>query len=162
ALSAALAEREALGALETPEIAEARTALDGALAQLNAARAAVETAEGARAEAARTEGEARTAARQAEDRLGRLPTEARGVAQLVRGAKRRSPPAGDQVRGARGYEAAVAAARGDDRDAALDARAPAHWAGATTPPPTWPAGVEPLAGHVEAPPALAARLAYCA
>src|SRR5690606_14155178 len=162
ALAAAQAEREALGALDSPEIAEARAALDEALAGLNAARAAVEAAETARAEAGRAEGEARTGARQAEDRLGRLQTAARGLAQLLTGTKREFPPALDQVRAARGYEAALAAALGDDLDAALDARAPAHWAGAEAPPPAWPDGVEPLAAHVEAPPALAARLAYCA
>ena len=62
---------------------------------------------------------------------------------------------------AKGYEAALAAALGDDLDAALDARAPAHWAGADAAPPDWPQGVEPLSAHVTAPDQLAARLAFC-
>ena len=61
----------------------------------------------------------------------------------------------------RGYEAALAAALGDDLDAALDARAAAYWAGAEPAAPKWPKGVEPLSDHVRAPEQLAARLARC-
>jgi chromosome segregation protein len=154
-------EREALGPLETPEIAEARAALDATLEDLRAAREAVETAETARGDAARAEAEARQEARKLEDRLGRLQTEARGLAQLLTAAKRDFPPALDQVRAERGYEAALAAALGDDLDAALDARAAAHWAGSDAPPPAWPDGVEPLAGKVTAPAQLSARLGWC-
>src|SRR5690606_17769891 len=154
-------EREALGPLETPEIAEASAALEAALEELRAAREAVESAETARGDAARAEAEARQEARKLEDRLGRLQTEARGLAQLLTAAKRDFPPALDQVRAERGYEAALAAALGDDLDAALDARAAAHWAGAEAPAPVWPQGVTPLADHVTAPAELAARLALC-
>ena len=154
-------EREALGPLETPELAVARTALDTAQADLTAAREAVEAAEAARGDLARAEAEARTAARAAEDRLGRLQTEARGLAQLLVTGKRDHPPALDKVSAAKGYEAALAAALGDDLDAALDARAAAHWAGADAPSPVWPEGATPLAAHVTAPAELAARLAFC-
>jgi chromosome segregation protein len=152
-------EREALGPIETPELAVARTTLETAQAELTAAREAVEAAEAARGDLARVEAEARTAARAAEDRLGRLQTEARGLAQLLITGKRDHPPALDKVSAAKGYEAALAAALGDDLDAALDARAPAHWAGADAPSPIWPEGVTPLAAHVTAPAELAARLA---
>lgn len=154
-------EREALGPLETPELAVARTTLETAQAELTAAREAVEAAEVARGDLARVEAEARTNARAAEDRLGRLQTEARGLAQLLVTGKRDHPPALDKVSAAKGYEAALAAALGDDLDAALDARAAAHWAGADTPSPVWPEGVTPLATHVTAPVELAARLALC-
>ncbi|MBA4000423.1 AAA family ATPase, partial [Brevundimonas sp.] len=154
-------EREALGPLETPEIAEARASLDAALEDLRTAREAVENAETARGDAARAEAEARQNARKLEDRLGRLQTEARGLAQLLTAAKRDFPPALDQVRAERGYEAALAAALGDDLDAALDARAAAHWAGSDAPPPAWPDGVEPLAAKVTAPAQLSARLGWC-
>nr|WP_314430054.1 chromosome segregation protein SMC [uncultured Brevundimonas sp.] len=154
-------EREALGPLETPELATARTALETAQAELTAAREAVEAAEAARSDLARVESEARTAARAAEDRLGRLQTEARGLAQLLVTGKRDHPPALDKVSAAKGYEAALAAALGDDLDAALDARAAAHWAGADAPSPIWPEGVAPLATQVNAPAELAARLALC-
>src|SRR5690606_1881100 len=55
----------------------------------------------------------------------------------------------------------LAAALGDDLDAALDARAAAYWGGAEAPSPAWPKGVEPLAGRVQAPEQLKARLALC-
>jgi chromosome segregation protein len=154
-------EREALGPLETPELEAARQALETAQAALTAAREAVETAEAKRGDLARAEQEARTDARAAEDRLGRLQTEARGLAQLLVTGKRDHPPALDKVRAGKGYEAALAAALGDDLDAALDARAAAYWGGADAPAPSWPAGVTPLSAHVQAPDQLTARLALC-
>lgn len=113
-------EREALGPIETPELAAAQAALQTAQADLASAREAVEAAEAVRADRARAEQDARTAARAAEDRLGRLQTEARGLAQLLVTARRDHPPALDKVKAAKGYEAALAAALGDDLDAALD------------------------------------------
>ncbi len=161
ALGAARREREALGPLQTPELATARETLEVATVALVTARAEVEAAEARRGDLARAEQEARTAARAAEDRLGRLQTEARGLASLLVSSRRDHPPALDQVSAARGYEAALAAALGDDLDAALDARAAAHWGGAEAPSPAWPTGVTPLSDHVTAPAQLAARLALC-
>ncbi len=161
ALEAARREREALGALETPEVALAKAALEAATAALSEARAEVEAAETHRADLARAEQEARTAARAAEDRLGRLQTEARGLASLLVTTRRDHPPALEKVSATKGYEAALAAALGEDLDAALDAKAAAYWGGAAVPSPVWPAGVEPLAKSVDAPDALAARLALC-
>ena len=161
AMEAARREREALGALETPEVAQAKAALEVATADLTEARTEVEAAETRRGDLARTEQEARTAARAAEDRLGRLQTEARGLASLLVTTRRDHPPALEKVSAAKGYEAALAAALGEDLDAALDAKAAAYWGGAAVPSPAWPAGVEPLANVVEAPEALAARLALC-
>ena len=161
ALDQAKREREALGPLEAPELATARAALEKATDALAAARAAVEAAEANRADKARAEQDARTAARAAEDRLGRLQTEARGLASLLVSNKRDHPPALDKVSADKGYEAALAAALGDDLDAALDAKAAAYWAGAPVPSASWPAGVAPLSAHVKAPEALAARLALC-
>ena len=154
-------EREALGPLETPEIAAAEKALADAQAELAAAREAVEAAETARADAARAEQDTRTKARELEDSLGRLQTEARGLAQLLVTGKRDYAPALDRVSADKGYEAALAAALGDDLDAALDTAAPAHWAGAAVAPHSWPDGVTSLADHVQGPEQLAARLAYC-
>ena len=160
-LASAQSERAALGPLETPEIEAAKAALATVQTELAAARAAVETAESDRGDRARAEAEARTAARTAEDRLGRLQTEARGLAQLLVHGKREHAPALDSVAADKGYEAALAAALGDDLDAALDARAAAYWAGAEVPAPAWPTGVEPLATHVSAPDQLQARLVHC-
>ncbi len=163
ALDQAKAERAAIGPAEDPQAEAARSRLAEAEAALNEARAAVEAAETARGDAARAEQAARDEMRKLEDQLGRLKTEARGLAQLSapRG-KSAYPPALDTVRPRRGYEAALAAALGEDLEAALDARAPAHWGGRELGPPKWPDGAEPLAAQVEAPPELAARLAFVA
>jgi len=163
ALDQAKADRAAVGPAVDPQAEPAAAALAAAEAALAAARAAQEAAETDRSDAARAEGAARDAARQLEDRLGRLKTEARGLAQLSapRG-KTGFAPALDAVTPDRGYEAALAAALGDDLEAALDAKAPAYWAGRETAGPAWPDGATPLAPLIKAPPALAARLAFTA
>lgn len=157
----ARSERDALEPLETPEVEAARAALSQAQAELDQARTAQEQAEADRADRARAEQEARLSARQGEDRLGRLQTEARGLAQLLTQTRRDHPAALESVKADKGYEAALAAALGDDLDAALDARAAAYWAGANVPQPDWPDGIEPLTKRVTAPDQLKARLALC-
>jgi len=62
----------------------------------------------------------------------------------------------------KGYELALAAALGDDLDAALDAKAPSYWGGRDAQSPEWPAGAAALGPLIKAPPALAARLAFTA
>ncbi|WP_296820613.1 chromosome segregation protein SMC [Brevundimonas sp.] len=161
AVGAARVEREAVGPMETPEITDARSALDAAVAALQSARVEVETADAARSKAQAAEGQARQAARQLEDRLNRLTAEARGLAQLLAKAHQAQAAALESTQAEKGFEAALAAALGDDLDAALDPSAAAHWAGAEAAPPAWPAGVEPLAAHIEAPGALSARLNWC-
>ncbi len=163
ALRAAEAERASLGPAEDPRTGPAKARLEAALQALNAARAALETAESARAGAARDEAAARDAARKAEDQLARLKAEARGLAQLAAApAKGGFVRAAEAVTPLRGLEAAIAAALGDDLDAALDARAAAFWGGAAAEAPVWPEGATPIAPQVAAPPALAARLAFVA
>ncbi len=70
----------------------------------------------------------------------------------------------DQLRVAPGYEAALAAALGDDLDAGTDKDAARSWGGADAAKtdPTLPAGTKPLAEFVKAPTALARRLAQVA
>ena len=161
ALDHAKAERAALDAAADPAVAAAREKLTEAEAALAAARAALEATETARSDAARAETAAREAARKSEDQLARLTAEARALAQLTQTTRKGGfAPALDAVKVTRGFEAALAAALGDDLEAALDAKAPAFWGGAEASAPAWPAGVTPLAGEVEAPPALAARLAF--
>ena len=163
ALDQAKAERAQLGPAVTPQIEEARTELARTEAALASVRAALETAEEERAKAAAAESEAREASRKQDEVLGRLTAEARALAQIVAQQRRSGfAPALDSVVPARGYERAVAAALGDDLDAALDPKAPAFWGGREAPPAVWPDGVEPLAPKVAAPPALAARLAHIA
>ena len=161
ALEMARADRATLGPSEDLAGLAARKRLEEAEAVMAAAREALEAADAERSRAAKAEGEAREAARKTEDQLGRLKTEARGLAQLTApaaGAKFR--PALDVVSAARGYEAALAAALGDDLNAALDRQAAAHWRGADAQGPAWPAGVKPLTAAVKAPEALQARLAF--
>jgi chromosome segregation protein len=161
ALDQARQERQALGPGANPLAEQARAELEAAETALAAARSALETAEEARAAATLSEAAARDAARKPEEQLGRFVAEARALAALVAQAKRGGfPPALDAVSPDRGYEKALAAALGDDLEAALDRAAPAYWGGREAPPPAWPAGVQALAGLVEAPSVLAARLAY--
>jgi chromosome segregation protein len=161
ALDMAKADRAALGGGDNPAAAAAKAALEDAEAGLNAARQALEVAEGERAAASEAEAKARDAARKAEDQLGRLKTEARGLAQLLASERKESfRRAVDAVSSERGYEGALAAALGDDLNAALDAKASAYWGGADMAAPDWPKGVEPLAKAVRAPAELAVRLAF--
>ena len=160
ALDMARSDRAALGGSENPATTAAKASLDEAETALAAARLALETAENDRAAAADAEAAARDAARKAEDQLGRLKTEARGLAQLLAADRTEGfRRAVDAVSAERGYEAALAAALGDDLNAALDAKASAYWGGANAPAPVWPKGIEPLASVVRAPAELAARLA---
>jgi chromosome segregation protein len=162
AIERAEADRAAIDAA-SPDHTAAEQALTTAETALAEARAAVDTTEAKRTQALAAESEARDAARKAEDALRQLRTEAEGLKRLLQtGRKADYPPALDHVNPERGYEAALAAALGEDLDAALDARAPAYWAGASAEPPKWPKGATPLTDLVEAPPALAARLALTA
>ena len=163
ALDQARTERENLGPAQNPQVVEAASALAAAEAELAAARKVLEQAEDERAQAQAADLEAREAARKLDEQLGRLTAEARALAQIVAQQRKSGfAPALDQVSPDRGYEVALAAALGDDLDAALDPKAPAFWGGAETPTPAWPEGAQPLAALVRAPPALAARLALTA
>ena len=160
AMDQAKADLDALGPLEDLTTLAARSRLEEVEAVLASAREALETAEADRQQAADAESAALTAARKADDQLGRLKAEARGLAQLVQPERKSGyAPALDKVSCERGYEAALAAALGDDLNAALDPKAPAYWGGADARPPVWPQGVVPLADLVRAPAELAARLA---
>ncbi|HEV2530346.1 chromosome segregation protein SMC [Phenylobacterium sp.] len=161
ALDQARHEREALGVVGGPQAEAARAELEAAEAALAQVRAALEAAEEARGKAVEAEAAAREIARKSDEQLGRLTAEARALAQLVAQARRGGfAPALDAVAPDRGYEKALAAALGDDLDAALDRTAPAFWGGRDAAAPTWPKGVTALADVVKAPPALAARMAY--
>ncbi len=163
ALDQAKAERAAVGPVVDPAAAEARQRFANAEAGLASARQALEDAEAVRVKAAAAEAQARDLARKVEDQLGRLRTEARGLAQLTAPrAKSGFSPALDAVTPEKGYGAALAAALGDDLEAALDPRAPSFWAGGEPQPVSWPDGARPLAPLIKAPPELAARLSHVA
>jgi chromosome segregation protein len=164
ALDQARHEREALQTAANPHAAQAKAELEAAEAALAAARVALETAEEQRAKAQGSETALRETARKFEDQLGRLTAEARALAGLVAQARRGGfTPALDAVSPDRGCEQALAAALGDDLDAALDRAAPSFWGeGADATAPVWPKGANPLSALVKAPAALAARLAFTA
>ncbi len=129
---------------------------------LEAAEQATLFAEEKHAEAREAEAATRPPLAEAERKAHALETEARTLANLL-GARTdaRFAPVVDAISVARGFEAALGAALGDDLDAPTDEAAPAHWSlmpgfGAD---PKLPDGVEPLAARVTAPPALARRLA---
>ena len=152
--------------------AEAEVAAEGAIeamsARVRAAREAVATAraefdmvERARAAATSEENAARDALQQADSAAARLRAEEDALTALLTVADPDLwPPMIDAVAVDPGYEVALAAALGDDLDAAADEAAPAHWR--VLPPYESPAalpeGATPLAAFVKAPPALARRL----
>ncbi|MDO1559929.1 chromosome segregation protein SMC [Brevundimonas sp. 2R-24] len=156
----AAAERRNLGEADAEALTPHQQRAEAADQALAAARAAAEAAEQALISARQHEAEARQAARSAEDQLNGLQAEARGLAQLLSRPAGEAAPVLDQLKPGKGYEAALAAALGDDVDAGLDSAAPLHWAGAQVQPCPFPAGVEPLSAHVQAPTQLAARLAW--
>ncbi len=163
ALDGSQREADGLAGRTDPEAAKARLVLDEALAKLTTAREALALAETERAEAAKAETTARDAARKSDDDLRRLKSEAQGLVQLTQAGAGKGgyPPALDQVSAPAGLERAVAAAFGEELDAALDARAAAYWGGrGGVEAPVWPQGVSPLAAQVTGPPELAARLAW--
>jgi len=129
----------------------AEAALAGAAQQIAAAEARRQQAAAAR-DAAESEAAAARAA------LAALQSEAKALLKAVEGSS--GDRAINHVRAAPGYERALAAALGEDLEAALGAEGTRRWAGAAPLPgdPALPAGTRPLADHVDAPPALLRRL----
>ncbi len=113
------------------------------------------------AQARETEAKGRGPLVDADRRVQRLDTEVRTLSKLLEaGGGGRWRPIIDAIKVAKGYEAALGAALGDDLDASDDVRAPAHWTGvASGSGADLPEGATPLLAHVEAPPALRPRLA---
>src|SRR5271166_433602 len=139
--------------------AEAAAELADALA---AAEEATLAAEERHAEAREAEARSREPLAAAERAAQALETEARTLENLLGAMSGREfPPVVDAITVARGAEAALGAALGDDLDAPADEKAPAHWSlvEAEEGDPALPDGVEPLASRVTAPPALRRRLA---
>jgi chromosome segregation protein len=137
----------------------ARASRAGAEARLAAAADAIKAAEAQRESAAAARDAAQADAAAARAALAALQSEAAALRKGLDGA------AGDRVilrtRAAKGYERALAAALGDDLEAGLADGAPRRWCGADPHPadPPSPSGCAGLSAHVEAPPALARRLA---
>jgi chromosome segregation protein len=152
-------EQPANGAPDVMELAAvAETAQD----MVTEAEAAALRAEAAHSGARQALDVARGPAAEAERRVGRLEAEAKALAKMIDvEAKKLWPPASDLLTVAKGYEAALGAALGDDLEAPVDPASPIRWAGASLDgtDPALPEGAEPLANHVTAPAELARRLA---
>jgi chromosome segregation protein len=137
----------------------ARTRREAAEARLEAAGEAIGAAEARRQQAAAARDSAESEGSAARAALAALESEAKALIKAVEGSS--GDRAINHVKAAPGYERALAAALGDDLEAALEGEAPRRWLGAEPLPedPGLPDGCERLADRVHAPPALARRLA---
>ncbi len=146
------------GAEEVERLAQA---YELALEETQAADEAAQQSEDAHRAAREAETAARGPLETAERRAQRLETEVRTLEKLLQsGSGGLWAPVVEQMTVAKGYETALGAALGDDLDASAETSAPAHWAlTAGEGDPALPPGVRPLAELVQAPPALARRLA---
>jgi len=125
------------------------------------AMAAIAQGEEARTAAAARRDEAEAASGAARAALAALEAEARSLERSPAGSE--GARAIDRIRAASGYEHALAAALGDDLDAAVGGEGPLRWGGsAAEADPCLPAGTERLADHVDAPAELSRRLAQIA
>ncbi len=149
------------GALDTPDVLLAQSATEQARALAQAAREALTAARQALADAERAEAAARGPLEAAERETQMLAAEAKALADLLRPEGQDLwPPMVDAVAVQPGYEAALAAALGDDLQAPLDEAAPHHWRdlGALDATSPLPAGARALKEFVQAPAALDRRL----
>ena len=168
ALGRAEAERHRLQALlaelgeEAPLVERRRTARvrrEAAEQALAGAAEELGAAEEKRREAAIARDIEQSEAASARAALAALQSEAKALIEAV------ETTSGDRaiahVKAAPGYERALAAALGDDLEAAIEGDAPRRWTGGAAPTgdPSLPAGVQPLLAHVEAPAVLHRRLA---
>jgi len=128
---------------------------------LQAADDAAQGALEATAAARDAENAARGPLEQAERKAQRLETEIRTLEKLLQsGAGGLWAPVLEHIGVEKGYETALGAALGDDLDASAETSAPAHWAVTSAAgDPALPPGVRRLSELVQAPPALARRLA---
>jgi chromosome segregation protein len=155
------AERKQLEAEEFADLASLAKEAEAARQRLAEAEAEVVRAEAQHKSARETTDAARAVLLEAERRAQRLETEAKTLARLLRVEKENPWPAViDDLVVEKGYEAALAAALGDDLDAPIDPAAPMRWAGAPidADDPALPAGVECLATRVKAPKELSRRM----
>ena len=146
---------------ETPLVEQRRAAVkarEEAEARLADAQQAIARAEDLRlrASAARDTAESEGAAARAA--LAALESEAKSLIKAVEGTS--GDRAINHIKAEPGYERALAAALGDDLDAALEGDAPRRWTGSVAgdADPALPTGCTSLANHVRAPSALSRRL----
>ncbi|MBK6412106.1 chromosome segregation protein SMC [Sphingopyxis sp.] len=157
---AALGDSAALAATHAASVKAAETA-EAAIA---AAETALQTAEADREATAAELAGAEAGLAEARTALAALDGETATLERALAAGRRDDSRILDQLRVAAGFEAALAAALGDDLDAGTDKAAARSWSGAdpAKEDPPLPAGTQPLAAFVTAPAALARRLAQVA
>ncbi|MDG4647058.1 AAA family ATPase [Roseibacterium sp. SDUM158017] len=163
ARKAAAAARDGVERLAglTRDVEAAGEALDAATSLAARAEETVAETEHARAEAEANEVEARAARSDAEGRAGTLAAEVTALARLLDREKGAEDTLLDALKVDKGFEAALGAALSDDLNAPLAGRpGGSGWSALPDYDETapLPGGVEPLARHVAAPPALSRRL----
>ncbi|MEO8300808.1 MAG: chromosome segregation protein SMC [Rhizomicrobium sp.] len=149
-------------AKDAPDVHAAETETERARGGSEEARAAATQARGKFADAEAAESAARDPLEVAEREVQRLSAEVKALSDLLHPeGEGLFPPLVDAVSVQSGYEAALAAALGDDLQAPLDNSSPHHWRdlGAFEFDASLPAGTKALGDFVKAPPALARRLA---
>ena len=149
------------GAAEAPDVLLAESAAEEARLLAQTAAAAVAEARVKLTDAEHAEAEARTPLEEAERETQRLSAEAKALGDLLLPETQNLwPLLVDAVNVQPGYEAALAAALGDDLQAPLDEAAPHHWRdlGAFDETAPLPEGARPLGDFVSGPAALSRRL----
>ncbi|HZM07951.1 MAG TPA: chromosome segregation protein SMC, partial [Methylocella sp.] len=134
--------------------------LDEAISAATAWEDVLAAAEASHAEARATELTARGPLAEAERKAQNLETQIATLSKLLNaGTGGFWPAVTEEISVAKGYEAAIGAALGDDLDASTNTASPAHWAATdASDDPALPPGVEALAKRVTAPAPLARRL----
>jgi chromosome segregation protein len=154
-------EQAMAGVIDMPDVLLAQAATEQARALAEAARLALTDARQALEEAERAESQMRTPLEEAERKVQLMSAEAKALADLLQPEGQGLwPPMVDAVSVQPGYEAALAAALGDDLHAPLDEASPHHWRdlGAFDSALPLPVGAPALKEFVQAPPALDRRL----
>jgi chromosome segregation protein len=162
--SALQPQAEATIATAAPDVKAAQERVEGLRTAVADARLRADGAGTRHAAAVTAEAETRVPLESAEQDVQRLGAEVRALSNLLRpDVSDLWPPLIDALKVEPGYEAALAAALGDDLNAPLDEAAPQHWLNLGLPAniPELPAGTS-LASFVDAPPHLARRLAFTA
>jgi chromosome segregation protein len=139
----------------------AEAALEDTSAALEDAETAALEAEARHRRAREAEAQSRNPLNEAERAAQRLETEVRTLQNVLGSSSSGQwPPVVDAIRVARGYEAAIGAALGDDLDASTVAGAPSLWSAplGAYEDPALPEGVDSLGDFVEAPQELQRRL----
>jgi len=155
-------DRALEAAKDAPDVHAAEAETERARSASEASRAAAAVSRTRRNDAEAAEAAAREPLEAAEREVQRLSAEVKALGDLLHPeGEGLFPPLVDAVTVQAGYEAALAAALGEDLQAPLDDSSPHHWRdlGAFEFDANLPDGSKPLGDFVRAPSALARRLA---